>query len=63
MSEPKFLTIKVKCVGCGAKREITAPQEDVPMCDVCFSPMVVESAEIDRADLERKMRAEGFEGW
>lgn len=35
--------VKVKCVSCGATREVKAgevPEGDVPMCDQCLSPMV-----------------------
>ena len=42
-----MVTVTVKCVGCGAKREISpveVPINEVPMCDKCFTPMVVESA-------------------
>ena len=36
-----------KCVGCDNKREIKAGEVsdgEMPMCDVCFMPMVAESA-------------------
>ena len=36
-------TVKVKCVGCGATKEV-GPQSDTPMCDKCFAPMVAVSA-------------------
>lgn len=39
-------TVTVKCVGCGHREEV-GPQQDVPMCSKCFSPMVAESAESD----------------
>jgi hypothetical protein len=39
--------VKVKCVGCGAKKDIRAGEiasGDHPMCDICFMPMVPVSA-------------------
>jgi hypothetical protein len=40
-------TVTVKCVGCGATREIgegeIAPGE-TPVCEKCFSPMVATEA-------------------
>ncbi len=40
--------IKVKCVGCGATRQVTAAQgKEVPICLKCFSPMVAEKAQLD----------------
>lgn len=58
MTKPRKLTPKQgatqlyhvygKCVGCGAKREVS-PDElssaDVPMCKLCFMPMVAERVE------------------
>lgn len=42
-----MIKVTVKCVGCGAKKEI-GPGEvganDVPMCDKCLMPMVAMSA-------------------
>jgi hypothetical protein len=39
--------VKVRCVGCGATREV-GPGEiargDVPMCAACFLPMVAVAA-------------------
>jgi hypothetical protein len=40
-------TVKVKCIGCGATKEVCAgeiPKDEVPMCDSCFMPMVAVSA-------------------
>ena len=42
-----------KCVACGSKKEIKAneiPQGEMPTCNMCFSPMVAERAEL-REDL------------
>ena len=39
--------VTCKCIACGAKKEVGAneiPPDEMPMCDVCFSPMVAESA-------------------
>lgn len=42
-----MVVVTVKCVGCGAKKEIkpgeVAPN-DVPICDKCFMPMEAEKA-------------------
>ena len=45
--------IKVKCVCCGFKKEIgkeegtkLTREKDMPTCDKCFSPMIVEKATI-----------------
>ncbi len=38
----KLLKIKVKCVCCGYKKEVGEEQREMPMCDKCFSPMIVE---------------------
>lgn len=41
-------TVNVKCVGCGATREIKegeVPADETPMCEKCFSPMVVTGAQ------------------
>jgi hypothetical protein len=41
------ISVTVKCVMCGSKREIGPNEEtrfSVPMCPNCFSPMVAESA-------------------
>ena len=38
-----MITVTVKCVSCGAKREIKPGEigkDDVPMCDKFFMPMV-----------------------
>lgn len=38
-----------KCVGCGHTREIMEGEVaygDVPMCELCFNPMIAEKAEI-----------------
>lgn len=35
--------VKVKCIGCGATKEV-GPQSDVVMCDKCMNPMVAVSA-------------------
>ena len=38
-----MITVIVKCVSCGAKKEIKpgeVAKNDVPMCDKCFMPMV-----------------------
>ena len=40
---------KVKCVGCGETRDIKPyeiPDDEVPMCKVCFMPMLIESVKI-----------------
>ena len=45
--EGNMVVVIVKCVGCGAKREINPgqiPKDEVPMCDKCFMPMVPERA-------------------
>jgi hypothetical protein len=45
-------TVTVRCVACGATREIGAgevPAGESPMCESCFSPMVVESATAEEA--------------
>ena len=34
--------ITIKCVSCGARKEVGEEQMDTPFCDVCFSPMVTE---------------------
>ncbi len=39
---PKLLKIKVKCVYCGYTKEVGEEQREMPMCDICFSPMIVE---------------------
>jgi len=42
-----MVTVIVKCVLCGAKKEIKPGDikaDEVPICDKCFSPMVAESA-------------------
>ena len=42
-----MVTVIVKCVGCGIKKEIKPDEiskDDVPMCEKCFMPMVAESA-------------------
>ena len=38
------IKVKVKCVSCDFKKEIGGEQTEYPMCDKCFSPMVIESA-------------------
>lgn len=41
------VTVRVRCVGCGAKRDIKpgeVPAGEVPMCTKCYSPMVVVSS-------------------
>lgn len=41
------VSVKVRCVGCEATREIGPGQVargDVPMCTACFSPMVAVGA-------------------
>lgn len=46
-------TVTVRCVGCGATKEIGAtgmPGGEVPICEQCFSPMVAESATTDREE-------------
>lgn len=43
------MIIIVKCVNCGAKKEIEANElrpDDVPICDKCFMPMVAEKAKV-----------------
>lgn len=43
--------VTVKCVGCGAKKEVRADSVapgDVPMCDVCYMPMATVSAKVKR---------------
>ena len=42
-----MVTIIVKCVGCGTKKEIKPGEvasNDVPMCSKCFMPMVAVKA-------------------
>ncbi len=36
------ITIRVKCVGCGFKKDTSS--SEMPMCDKCFNPMIPESA-------------------
>lgn len=41
-------TVNVKCVGCGATREIKegeVPKGEMPVCKKCFSPMVATGAQ------------------
>lgn len=41
---PKTVVV-AKCVGCGNKREIQVgevPDNDMPMCDKCYMPMVAD---------------------
>jgi hypothetical protein len=38
------IEIKVKCVCCGAEKIVGLEQKDQPMCDKCYSPMIVKSA-------------------
>ena len=43
-------TVKVRCIGCGATKEVRAneiPHGEVPMCDKCFMPMVAVSAQVN----------------
>ena len=42
------LKLKVKCVCCNFTKEVDETQREMPICDKCFSPMIV-----DRATLER----------
>ncbi len=47
LQEEGMLTVIVKCVSCGAKREIKPGEiskDDVPMCDKCVMPMVLTKA-------------------
>lgn len=40
--------VTAKCVGCGKTREIRAgeiPDDEQPMCDICYMPMIAEKAE------------------
>ena len=40
--------VTVKCTSCDAKKEIKAgeiPAGEMPMCDICFSVMIADSAE------------------
>jgi hypothetical protein len=40
-------SITVRCVGCGAKRDVALVIGDEgPMCDTCLLPMVVVSARV-----------------
>lgn len=39
------LTITVKCVGCGKKKEVDETQKRMPMCSTCGNPMIVVKAE------------------
>lgn len=42
------VTVTVKCIGCGAKKEIgpgEIPEGEVPFCEKCFNPMIPVSAE------------------
>ncbi len=41
------MKIKIKCVGCGNRREVGEEQTEMPMCKKCFSPMIAESAEYE----------------
>jgi NMD protein affecting ribosome stability and mRNA decay len=36
------MRITVKCVCCGWEKEIGEEQREQPMCDKCYSPMIVE---------------------
>lgn len=43
----KETIVIVKCIGCGAKKEIRAGEiakNEMPMCDVCFNIMIAEKA-------------------
>lgn len=52
-------TVKVKCVCCPNKKTIPLTG-DQPMCDLCFSPMIVVSASSDlRADRQRAAKQRG----
>ena len=39
--------ITVKCVGCGYKKEVGEEQKDIPICEKCFMPMIVEKVEVE----------------
>jgi hypothetical protein len=42
--------LTVRCVACKAARQIApgeVPDDEMPMCDKCFMPMVAESATAD----------------
>ena len=39
--------IQVKCVGCGNKKIVGKEQVDIPMCDKCYMPMLVELVEFN----------------
>lgn len=49
MSNVSLIT---RCVGCGHTRVITEDEiaAEVPMCEKCFSPTVVETATLDDAE-------------
>jgi len=39
------MKIKVKCVCCGYEKEVGEEQTEMPMCDKCFSPMIVKEVQ------------------
>ena len=46
---PKLVLVKVRCVGCGATKEVRATDiADVPICDMCFMPMATVSVRTTR---------------
>ena len=43
-----ILILKVKCVCCGYEKEVGKEQQEMPMCDKCFSPMIVKESKLKR---------------
>ena len=49
MTKAEKAVVRVRCIGCGLQRDIHAGEiapNDVPICDICFLPMIAVQARL-----------------